>query len=73
MRSQKQEKGVNVSKKIEDGKTPQERYAKKKIKQFKIDCIITTEQDIIQRLESQTNKAGYIKKLIRDDIDREKK
>ena len=49
-------------------KTPQERYAAKNKKQFKIDCIITTEQDIIQKLESVPNKAGYIKQLIRADI-----
>ncbi|HAX84381.1 MAG TPA: hypothetical protein DCY15_08070 [Ruminococcaceae bacterium] len=48
--------------------TPQERYAKKYKKQFKIDCITTTEQDIIEKLESVPNKAGYIKQLIRADI-----
>lgn len=53
--------------------TPQERYAKKYRKQYKIDCVTRTEQDIIQKLESVPNKAGYIKKLIRDDIARENK
>ena len=48
--------------------TPQQRYTKKNIKQFKIDCIITTEADIIKKLESVPNKAGYIKQLIRADI-----
>lgn len=48
--------------------TPQQRYAEKNIKQFKIDCMKTTEQDIIQKLESVPNKAGYIKSLIRADI-----
>ncbi len=48
--------------------TPQERYAKKYKKQFKIDCITTTEKDIIDKLESVPNKAGYIKQLIRADI-----
>jgi hypothetical protein len=48
--------------------TPQERYAKKYKKQFKIDCITTTEADIIKKLESVPNKAGYIKQLIRADI-----
>ena len=32
--------------------TPQERYAKKNIKQFKIDCVINTESDIIDKLMS---------------------
>lgn len=48
--------------------TPQQRYAKKNIKQFKIDCMISTESDIIKKLESVPNKAGYIKQLIRADI-----
>lgn len=52
--------------------TPQERYAKKYKKQYKIDCVTRTEQDIIQKLESVRNKAGYIKKLIRDDIAKDK-
>ncbi len=48
--------------------TPQERYAAKYKKQFKIDCFTSTEMDIIEKLESVPNKAGYIKKLIREDI-----
>ncbi len=53
-----------------DKPTPQDRYAAKYKKQFKIDCITTTEQDIIKKLESVPNKAGYIKNLIREDIKR---
>lgn len=53
-------------------KTPQERYAEKYRKQFKLDCIITTEKDIIEKLESVPNKAGYIKSLIRADIEAHK-
>lgn len=48
--------------------TPQKRYDAKYRQQFKIDCYTRTEQDIIQRLESVPNKAGYIKQLIRADI-----
>lgn len=48
--------------------TPQERYAKKYKKQYKFDCIKTTEQDIIDKMESVPNKAGYVKGLIRKDI-----
>ena len=51
--------------------TPQEKYAKKNKKQYKIDCIKHTEQDIIDKLESVPNKAGYIKHLIRKDIHEE--
>lgn len=52
--------------------TPQQRYAKKNIKQFKIDCVKTTEADIIEKLDSVPNKAGYIKGLIRADIEKNK-
>ena len=48
--------------------TPQERYAEKYRRQYKLDCITRTEQDIIQKLDSVPNKAGYIKQLIRADI-----
>lgn len=62
-----------MSAKIQDGLNAKSRYAKKNIKQYKFDCIISTEQDIIQKMETQSNKAGYIKKLIREDISKEKK
>lgn len=48
--------------------TPQERYAAKYKKQYSLPCFTTTEQDIIDKLESVPNKAGYIKSLIRADI-----
>lgn len=48
--------------------TPQERYAAKYKKQYSLPCFTTTEQDIIDKLESVPNKAGYIKQLIRADI-----
>lgn len=48
--------------------TPQERYAEKYRRQYKMDCITRTEQDIIRKLDSVPNKAGYIKQLIRADI-----
>lgn len=48
--------------------TPQERYAAKYKKQYKLDCFTSTEQDIIEKLESVPNRAGYIKSLIRADI-----
>lgn len=53
--------------------TPQERYAAKYKKQYSLPCFTSTEQDIIDRLESVPNKAGYIKRLIRDDIARSQK
>ncbi len=48
--------------------TPQERYAEKYKKQYSLPCFTTTEQDIIDKLESVKNKSGYIKQLIRADI-----
>lgn len=48
--------------------TPQERYAAKYKRQIKIDCFTSTEQDILDKLDSVPNKAGYIKALIRADI-----
>lgn len=52
----------------EQKKTPQERYAEKYKRQIKIDCFTSTEQDILDKLDSVHNKAGYIKQLIRADI-----
>ena len=52
--------------------TPQDRYAAKYKKQYLLPCFTSTEQDIIDKLESVPNKAGYIKKLIREDIERSK-
>ena len=50
-----------------------ERYAAKYKKQYSLPCFTTTEQDIIDKLESVPNKAGYIKSLIRADIAASKK
>lgn len=53
---------------VEKKMTPQERYAAKYKKQYKLACFTSTEMDIINKLESVPNKAGYIKSLIRADI-----
>jgi len=52
--------------------TPQDRYAKKYKKTYLLPCFTTTEQDIIDKLESVPNKSGYIKALIRADIAKNK-
>ena len=52
--------------------TPQERFAKKFKKQYSLPCFKSTEMDIIEKLESVPNKAGYIKSLIRKDIEENK-
>ena len=45
----------------------QKRYMRK-IKQYIVKVNMETEADIIAAIESQPNKAGYIKHLIRKDI-----
>lgn len=52
--------------------TPQERYHKAHTVNVNIRLMKNTEQDIIQWLQSVPNKAGYIKKLIREDLAKEK-
>lgn len=51
-------------------KTPQDRWRAANMKRYAIDVAKKTEGDIIAQLEKQTNKAGYIKALIRADIER---
>lgn len=52
--------------------TPKERYDKEKTKMYTFKVIKRTEADIIEKLDSVPNKAGYIKNLIRNDIYGEK-
>ena len=53
--------------------TPQQKYDKANAKVYTIKVIRSTENDIIQKLDEQKNKAGYIKSLIREDIAQKKK
>jgi len=48
--------------------TPQEKYDKENTKTYAIKVIKTTEPDIYEKLENEPNKSGYIKKLIRENI-----
>ena len=54
----------------EDKYKAQKKYAAKYKVQIKIDCFKSTEQDILDKLDSVPNKAGYIKSLIRADIEK---
>ena len=56
----------------EKKETPQQKYDKANTKMYTIKVIKSTEKDIIQKLDEQSNKAGYIKSLIREDIAKEK-
>lgn len=58
---------------MEKRETPQERYEKKNVVRVTFKVIKTTEPDILEKLESVENKSGYIKSLIRADIENEKK
>lgn len=46
----------------------QAKYDKNNTKRYVIKVMFKTELDIIDRLEQESNKAGYIKRLIREDI-----
>ena len=46
------------------------KYHKEQTKIIPIRISISTEKDIMDWLEAQPNKAGYIKQLIREDIKR---
>nr|DAG42317.1 MAG TPA: hypothetical protein [Caudoviricetes sp.] len=50
--------------------TAKERYDKAKTKMYTIKVFVNTEADIMEKLDSVPNKAGYIKSLIRADIAR---
>ncbi|MDR2091117.1 MAG: hypothetical protein LBP62_05640 [Clostridiales bacterium] len=58
----------NKEKKI----TPQERYHKKFRKDKLIPFFTHTEADLLAKIESEPNQSGYIKRLIREDIEKEK-
>lgn len=60
------EEAIQISERKE---TPQDRYHKAHTRLLTIRLVETTEQDIIQWLTSVPSKAGYIKSLIRADID----
>ena len=50
--------------------TPQDRYAAKVIRRFAININRNTDADILEHLEQMDNVQGYIKKLIRSDMER---
>lgn len=45
-------------------------YNKENVQQFKIALNKNTDQDIINHLNTKSNKQGYVKTLIREDIER---
>ena len=51
---------------------PQDRFDRLNSKVYRLKVMTRTEQDIIRKLDSVPNKAGYIKQLIRADIAKDK-
>lgn len=49
--------------------TPQKKYDLANTKTYTIKVVKTTEKGIMDKLDSVPNKAGYIKALIRKDIE----
>ena len=58
--------GISEAKKVNNKK-----YNDNKTTVYTIRCMHNTDSDIINRLNSMDNKAGYIKQLIRKDIERD--
>ena len=56
---------------MEKKETPQARFDRLNSKVYRLKVMTRTEHDIIQKLDSVPNKAGYIKALIRADIEKE--
>lgn len=52
---------------------PQEKYDAENTKRYTLKVNTKTEQDIIGKLASVPNKQGYIKQLIRADLNKEGK
>lgn len=49
----------------------QNKYLKNNARRISFTFMKSTESDIIEQIDKQSNKAGYIKRLIREDIERE--
>lgn len=52
--------------------TPQARFERDKCTRVSIKLVKTTDADILDHLAKQANKQGYIKRLIRDDMAKQK-
>lgn len=50
----------------------QAKYDKDNTKQYRLKLNISSDRDIIDRLAAVDNKQGYIKRLIREDMARDK-
>lgn len=57
---------------MEKKERPQERFDRENSRRFVLKVMKNTESDILEKLESIHNKSGYIKRLIREDIEKNK-
>lgn len=55
------------------GYAAQRKYNAANNRQYKFELNKKTNADLIARLDAQPNKTGYLKKLIREDIEKENK
>lgn len=53
--------------------TAKARYDKAKTKMYGVKVVIPTERDIYDKLENTPNKSGYIKALIKADLEKGRK
>lgn len=60
---QKRETGIDLY-------AGQKKYIREKTRRMTFNFVKTTDADIIEKLESVDNRMGYIKRLIREDIER---
>ena len=49
---------------------PQRRYHAKAIVRVTVDFNRNTERELVERIESEPNRSGYIKRLVREDVER---
>lgn len=49
------------------------RYEEKNIVKVAVGFNRKTEPEITERVEAEDNKAGYLKRLVREDVEREKR
>ena len=51
----------------------QKRYIKKAMRPVMVSFNRNTEPELVEWIEQQENKQGYIKRLVREDMERQKK
>lgn len=65
-------KTIKEKNQLECNKRAREKYAKEKTTSIAIRFMHNTEADLLEYLNSMPNKAGYIKSLIRADMENQK-